>query len=118
MQEPSGSLRTDAAVNCGNTLCAWAEAAGPTTSLPLFERAVDAYRVALAQEEDALVRVSVAANLFQAANIIYGCLSVGKGTDMTIISHSNGVVQQDEKCIVCTTIQKSSWANWACSIIN
>lgn len=53
---PEGPVRADAAVNAANALCAWAEqAAAAGQAGGLLGRAVELYRVALQQEEDALV---------------------------------------------------------------
>lgn len=59
-----GSMRADAAVNCGNTLAAWAEVcAGLPEAAPdgsaasaLLQQAEACYSAALAKEEDAAVR--------------------------------------------------------------
>lgn len=48
-------MRPDAAVDLGNSLCAWAELLPPAQAAPLVQQAVEAYQHALAQEEDALV---------------------------------------------------------------
>ncbi len=56
MQLPTGRLREDAAVDCANTLAAWAELVPKAAAAAMFEAAVEAYKVALAQDEDALVR--------------------------------------------------------------
>jgi hypothetical protein len=66
---PGGVVRPDAAVNAANSLCAWAERAlgasmggggggggGAEAEGALLQRAVDLYKAALQQEEDALVR--------------------------------------------------------------
>jgi hypothetical protein len=56
---PAGPMRADAAVNAANALTAWGERAGGGAGegRQLVARAVELYRTALAQEEDALVRV-------------------------------------------------------------
>jgi len=54
---PGSLLRPDAAVNAANALTSWAEVTGePQQRRQLLQQAVQLYRAALQQEEDALVR--------------------------------------------------------------
>lgn len=58
MRTGDGRVRADAAVNTGNALASAAEAergGGGGRAAALLAQAADAYRAALAQEEDALV---------------------------------------------------------------
>jgi len=54
-QGVGGPMRADAAVNCGNALCSWAELPGvePPAAAQLLLQAVAAYQGALAQEGEA-----------------------------------------------------------------
>jgi hypothetical protein len=51
----SSSLRPDAAVNAANVMCSLAELVGGQEGYSLLDQAVQLYRTALEQEEDAAV---------------------------------------------------------------
>jgi hypothetical protein len=53
----AGGLRPDAGVNAANALCSWAELVQAPQRAELLQQAVELYRAALAQEEDAAVRL-------------------------------------------------------------
>jgi hypothetical protein len=53
----AGQLRPDAGVNAANALCSWAELVQRPERAQLLQQAVALYRAALAQEEDAAVRM-------------------------------------------------------------
>jgi hypothetical protein len=54
----AGGLRPDAGVNAANALCSWAELVQAPQRAELLQQAVTLYRAALAQEEDAAVRLT------------------------------------------------------------
>jgi len=76
-EDPPASLRVDAAVNCGNTLSAWAELVvtrDPTseakTANDLLVRAESCYCAAISKEEDAMTWSNLADVLVQRGELL------------------------------------------------
>ena len=69
----AGQLRSDAAVNAANALSSRGELVTGTQQLQLLEQAVQLYRMALSQEEDALVRSELSGG--ETAHTMYCCMA-------------------------------------------
>lgn len=94
VREPSGAVRADAAVAAGNALSSTAELTGhPAVAAQLLGAACEAYRAALAAEEDAMTHSNLAdvlvSDMLRCHIFMAGCKEMMLAAEEGAMLHSN-----------------------------
>ncbi|KAL6757494.1 hypothetical protein V8C86DRAFT_3135512 [Haematococcus lacustris] len=115
----AAGLPAEAAVNCGNTLCSWAEALVPQPGevgvhrrqCGLYEQAVELYQAALAQEADALTLANMGDALMQWAEASWQAEGGNAGAQLC----QQALQCYDNACQMCDSSEGDDLAGLLCN---